>query len=101
MKADGRKAGAQGRTPANKLAEAERAEILTTANAPQFVHLPPSQIVPRLADEGRYLASESSFQRYAHLASDSLRRATNKVSDKIAQAFVFRLFGTADRNGRA
>lgn len=63
VKADGRKAGAQGRVPANKLAEAERAEILTTANAPQFAHLPPSQIVPRLADEGRYLASESSFYR--------------------------------------
>jgi len=63
VKVDGRKAGAQGRVPANKLAAAERDELLATANAPQFAHLPPSQIVPRLADEGRYLASESSFYR--------------------------------------
>jgi transposase InsO family protein len=63
VKADGRKAGAQGRVPANKLTAAERNELLVAANAPQFAHLPPSQIVPRLADEGRYLASESSFYR--------------------------------------
>lgn len=63
VKADGRKAGALGRVPANKLAEEERAEILATANAPQFAHLPPSQIVPLLADAGCYLASESSFYR--------------------------------------
>ena len=63
VKADGRKAGAQDRVPANKLADGEREEILATANAPQFAHLPPSQIVPLLADEGRYLASESSFYR--------------------------------------
>lgn len=63
VKADGRKAAAQGRIPANKLAEPERAEILAIANAARFAHLPPSQIVPQLADEGRYLASESSFYR--------------------------------------
>jgi integrase len=31
---------------------------------------------------------QTTTQRYAHLASDSLRRATNKVSDKIAQALA-------------
>ena len=63
VKGDGRKAGAQGRIPANRLSESERVDILATANAPRFAHLPPSQIVPQLADEGRYLASESSFYR--------------------------------------
>jgi transposase InsO family protein len=29
----------------------------------EFASLPPSQIVPRLADQGRYIASESSFYR--------------------------------------
>ena len=29
----------------------------------EFNSLPPSQIVPRLADQGQYLASESSFYR--------------------------------------
>jgi len=41
----------------------ERAEVLAIANSDEFGHLPPSQIVPRLADQGRYLASESTFYR--------------------------------------
>lgn len=49
--------------PANKLSATERAEVLRTANEPRFADLPPTQIVPLLADEGRYLASESSFYR--------------------------------------
>ena len=58
---DGRKAAASRRTPANKISEEERSEILSVANSPQFADKPPSQIVPELADQGRYLASESSF----------------------------------------
>ena len=49
--------------PANKLSEAERATVLDTCNSEEFGSLPPSQIVPKLADQGRYLASESSFYR--------------------------------------
>ena len=49
--------------PPHKLTETERAELLAVANSPEFGHLPPSQIVPRLADRGRYLASESTFYR--------------------------------------
>lgn len=63
VKVDGRKAGAQDRVPANKLTDGERNELLAIANAPRFANLPPSQIVPLLAEEGRYLASESSFYR--------------------------------------
>lgn len=60
---DQRKAAAQARTPANALTPAERAEIVRVSNLPEYSSLPPSQIVPRLADAGRYLASESSFYR--------------------------------------
>jgi len=49
--------------PANKLSPAERKEVLRVANSAQFRDLPPKQIVPRLADGGIYLASESSFYR--------------------------------------
>ena len=49
--------------PPHKLTEIERAEVLSVANSDEFGHLPPSQIVPRLADQGRYLASESTFYR--------------------------------------
>lgn len=49
--------------PPHKLTEIERAEVLAVANSDEFGHLPPSQIVPRLADQGCYLASESTFYR--------------------------------------
>jgi putative transposase len=34
--------------------------------APAYAHLSPKQLVPRLADEGRYLASESTLYRLQH-----------------------------------
>lgn len=49
--------------PANKLSAAECAAVLEACNSEEFASLPPSQIVPKLADQGRYLASESSFYR--------------------------------------
>ena len=49
--------------PANKLSAEERAAVLDVCNSVEFASLPPSQIVPKLADQGRYLASESSFYR--------------------------------------
>jgi putative transposase len=50
-------------TPANKLSPEEREEVLRIANAPNFRDLSPKQIVPQLADQGRYVASESTFYR--------------------------------------
>lgn len=50
-------------TPANALTEAERAKVLEVANRTEFASMPPSQIVPTLADQGEYIASESSFYR--------------------------------------
>lgn len=49
--------------PKNKLSENERETIVRTVNQPEFKSLPPSQIVPRLADQGVYIASESTFYR--------------------------------------
>ncbi len=49
--------------PAHALSEAERQQILRTANEPRFAELPPARIMPLLADEGVYVASESSFNR--------------------------------------
>jgi transposase InsO family protein len=50
-------------TPANKLSPEEREELIRIANAPNFRDLSPKQIVPQLADQGRYVASESTFYR--------------------------------------
>jgi transposase InsO family protein len=50
-------------TPSNKLSVVERQKVLTVANSVEFGSLPPSQIVPILADRGEYIASESTFYR--------------------------------------
>ena len=49
--------------PRNKLSQDERAAVLSICNSAEFSSQPPSQIVPGLADQGHYLASESSFYR--------------------------------------
>ena len=51
------------RQPANRISEHERAQILEVVNSERYRDLPPTRIVPSLADEGRYLASESTFYR--------------------------------------
>jgi len=60
--------------PTNRLSEAERDEIVATCNTPEFASLPPSQIVPRLADRGDYIASESSFYRVLRERGQNHRR---------------------------
>lgn len=50
-------------TPANKLSDDERHQVLAVSNSDLYAHLAPCQIVPRLADCGQYLASESTFYR--------------------------------------
>lgn len=49
--------------PANKLSAKEREILLATMNEPAHRDLSPNQIVPKLADERRYLASESTMYR--------------------------------------
>lgn len=50
-------------TPHNKLTEEEKKEILQTINKPEFADLCPATIVPLLADQGNYIASESTIYR--------------------------------------
>ena len=60
---DRRTAVIRAKTPANKLADEENKLIITVCNQPEYKSLPPTQIVPILADQGVYIASESSFYR--------------------------------------
>lgn len=60
--AEDRRCGPRTR-PANRLSSAERKRILEIANSEEFRDLSPKQIVPRLADRGEYVASESTFFR--------------------------------------
>jgi putative transposase len=49
--------------PSNALTTEERTKVLEIANSIEYANLPPCQIVPKLADKGLYVASESSFYR--------------------------------------
>ena len=49
--------------PPNKLSVAERQRVLEIVNAPQYCDLSPNQIVPRLADDDLYVASEATMYR--------------------------------------
>ena len=49
--------------PKNKLTKEEKEEILKVVKQEKHTDLPPTQIVPKLADEGTYIASESTFYR--------------------------------------
>lgn len=64
--------------PANKLSPAERAELLAAVNSEEFRDLPPSQIVPKLADEGKYIASESTMYRVLKEEDQAARRDRSK-----------------------
>jgi transposase InsO family protein len=68
--------------PPHKLTEAERAELLAVANSEEFGHLPPSQIVPRLADQGRYLASESTFYRVLKAENQLTHRRSERPAQR-------------------
>ncbi len=47
----------------NRLTSSEKDEIISLCNNSEYCNLSPNQIVPKLADKGIYIASESSFYR--------------------------------------
>ncbi len=51
------------RSPGNALSPAERARVVSLMTRPENVALSPKQLVPRLADQGIYVASESTMYR--------------------------------------
>lgn len=57
-----RRAGPK-RSPENKLTAKERARVLEVLTSPEYRDLSPKQVVPRLADEGEYIGSESTMYR--------------------------------------
>ena len=64
--------------PANALTAAERAKLLEVVNSPEYRDLPPKQVVPRLADGGRYIGSESTIYRVLHAAGQDAHRGRAK-----------------------
>ena len=76
----------------NRLSEEERTEVLRIANSPTFRDLSPNQIVPALADQNIYVASESTFYRILKDAElDAHRSASTpprrkKPREQVAEA---------------
>ena len=66
-------------TPSHALNEDERAEVLRVANEPRFADIPPARIVPMLADENIYLASESTFSRVLREHGQTAHRGRAKA----------------------
>jgi len=68
--------------PKNKLSTPEREHLVVVANCDEFGHLPPGQIVPRLADRGLYLASESTFHRVLKAQHQLTHRGAERPAQK-------------------
>jgi transposase InsO family protein len=77
-KGDGRPAAVRP-LPSHALSEDERAAILSVANEARFCAVPPARIVPMLADEGVYLASESTFARVLRAHGQTAHRGRAKA----------------------
>ena len=72
-------------TPPNQLSQAERNAAMALLNSDEFKDLPPSQIVPRLADQGQYVASEATMYRLLHCAHQMGHRRLERVPRKVSK----------------
>jgi putative transposase len=69
--------------PSHALTQPEREQILRVANESRFAQLPPARIVPMLADEGTYIASESSFHRVLRAHGQMHHRGRARAPQKM------------------
>jgi transposase InsO family protein len=68
--------------PANQLSEPERQAVLAVLNSDEYKDLPPSQVVPRLADKQIYLACESTMYRLLREAGQLAHRRAERPPQK-------------------
>jgi putative transposase len=57
--------------------------VLEVANSAPFADMPPARIVPMLADQGRYIASESSFPRILRAHGQSRHRGRARAPRRV------------------
>ena len=65
--------------PANKLSSAERLRVISICSRREYMDKPPCQIVPLLADQGEYVASESTFYRILRAENLLAHRGKSKA----------------------
>lgn len=68
--------------PSNKLTKEEYKSVLNVLTIPEYADLPPSQIVPALADKGVYIASESTMYRILRNEKMQRHRGRSKPPEK-------------------
>ena len=79
--------------PARRLSDEERKILVDTCNSPEYASLPPSQIVPALADKGIFIGSEATVYRelkrigqLSHRGRAKARRKTSAPTTHLATA---------------
>jgi len=75
--------------PANKLSEQERSDVLELCNSKEFMDVSPKQIVPALADKGKFVASESTFYRILRAASQLHHRGRTAKPSAIKRPYPY------------
>ena len=68
--------------PFGRFSDEERQRIVDTCNRAEYASLPPSQIVPALADQGQYIGSESTIYRELKRVGQLAPRGRAKVRQK-------------------
>ncbi len=90
---ENKRASAIRHPPRNRLSEQEEQQILAVCHQPAYASLPPSQIVPALADNGVYLASESTFCRVLLRYGEAHRRGRQRAAQEVTPVTTWQASG--------
>ncbi len=64
--------------PGNKLSEHEEQRLLRVLTSPEYRDLSPRQVIPALAEQGTYIASEATAYRVLHKHGMQKHRANTR-----------------------
>jgi putative transposase len=78
--------------PGNALSAAEELQIVSVLRCARYAHLSPKQLVPQLADQGVYLASESTIYRLQRRLGFRPRRRSMSRTDVTRASTIHRAF---------
>lgn len=79
--------------PCNALSAAEQSQILEVMKSVRYANVSPKQLVPQLADEGLYLASESTMYRLQRQHGLRAKKRTIERSHVTRSSLVHRATG--------
>lgn len=68
--------------PGNKLSDREERQLLTVLTSPEYRDLSPRQVIPALAEQGTYIASEATAYRVLHKHGLQKHRESKRPASK-------------------